>query len=289
MIYCQSTMKKNRDINAQYDVMIGGHDMGQVVLLTGGSAGIGLQTAIALQQAGYEVYEISRNHVQTPGVVHITGDVTDDESVETAVNKVLQAAGRIDILINNAGFGISGAVEFTDTQAAMSQFDVNFFGMVRMCRAVLPYMRKAGNGKIINLSSVAATIPIPFQTFYSASKAAINAYTMALANEVRPYHIHVCAVMPGDIHTHFTTARKKMVTGDAAYDERLCRSVAKMEKDEQNGMDPKTVAHVLVRIAKKKRTKPLFTIRWDYRLFVLLSKLLPARLLNILIYQLYAK
>lgn len=263
--------------------------MGQVVLLTGGSSGIGLQTAIALQQAGYDVYEISRNHVQTPGVVHITGDVTDDESVETAVNKVLQAAGRIDILINNAGFGISGAVEFTDTQAAMSQFDVNFFGMVRMCRAVLPYMRKAGNGKIINLSSVAATIPIPFQTFYSASKAAINAYTMALANEVRPYHIHVCAVMPGDIHTHFTTARKKMVTGDAAYDERLCRSVAKMEKDEQNGMDPKTVAHVLVRIAKKKRTKPLFTIRWDYRLFVLLSKLLPARLLNILIYQLYAK
>ena len=158
-----------------------------------------------------------------------------------------------------------------------------------MCRAVLPYMRKAGNGKIINLSSVAATIPIPFQTFYSASKAAINAYTMALANEVRPYHIHVCAVMPGDIHTHFTTARKKTVTGDAAYDERLCRSVAKMEKDEQNGMDPKAVAHVLVRIAKKKRTKPLFTIRWDYRLFVLLSKLLPARLLNILIYQLYAK
>lgn len=263
--------------------------MGQVVLLTGGSAGIGLQTAIALQQAGYDVYEISRNHVQTPGVVHITGDVTDDESVETAVNKVLQAAGRIDILINNAGFGISGAVEFTDTQTAMSQFDVNFFGMVRMCRAVLPYMRKAGNGKIINLSSVAATIPIPFQTFYSASKAAINAYTMALANEVRPYHIHVCAVMPGDIRTHFTASRKKTVTGDAAYDERLCRSVAKMEKDEQNGMDPKTVAHVLVRIAKKKRTKPLFTIRWDYRLFVLLSKLLPARLLNILIYQLYAK
>ena len=149
--------------------------MGQVVLLTGGSSGIGLQTAIALQQAGYDVYEISRNHVQTPGVVHITGDVTVDESVETAVNKVLQAAGRIDILINNAGFGISGAVEFTDTQTAMSQFDVNFFGMVRMCRAVLPYMRKAGNGKIINLSSVAATIPIPFQTFYSASKAAINA------------------------------------------------------------------------------------------------------------------
>ena len=90
--------------------MIGGHDMGQVVLLTGGSSGIGLQTAIALQQAGYDVYEISRNHVQTPGVVHITGDVTDDESVETAVNKVLQTAGRIDILINNAGFGISGAV-----------------------------------------------------------------------------------------------------------------------------------------------------------------------------------
>ena len=110
----------------------------------------------------------------------------------------------IDVLINNAGFGISGAVEFTGTEEAQRQLDVNFFGMVRMNRQVLPVMRKQGYGRIVNLSSVAGAIPIPFQTYYSASKAAINSYTMALANEVKPFGIQVCCVQPGDIRTGFT-------------------------------------------------------------------------------------
>lgn len=263
--------------------------MDKVVLLTGGSSGIGLAAAQALRKEGCTVYEMSRKPSEIPGLLHISGDVTSAESVEAAVARVLTEQGRIDILVNNAGFGISGAVEFTEPEAAQRQFDVNFFGMVRMCRAVLPHMRKAGSGRIVNVSSVAAAIPIPFQTFYSASKAAINSYTMALANEVRLYGVTVCAVMPGDIRTGFTAAREKTVLGDACYDGRISRSVEKMEKDEKTGMAPEKAGAFIAGAALKKRVKPLYAIRLDYRFFVLLSRLLPARALNALVYCLYAR
>lgn len=263
--------------------------MNKVVLITGGSSGIGLQTALALKNEGCTVYEMSRKDFSQPGITHISGDVIREDSVQDVVDRVIKAEGRIDILINNAGFGISGAVEFTDIRDAQRQLDVNFFGMARMCRAVLPHMRKAGQGRIVNLSSVAAAIPIPFQTFYSASKAAINAYTQALGNEVRPYGITVCAVMPGDIQTGFTAAREKTVAGDREYDGRLSRSVAKMEHDEVSGMAPSAVGNLVAKLALKRRVKPLYAVRLDYRFFVLLSRVLPVRALNRLVYQLYAK
>ncbi len=261
----------------------------RVALVTGGSSGIGRATAEALAADGWRVYEISRRETASPCVTHITADVTVDDDVQRAVSRVLEEAGRIDLLISNAGSGISGAVEFTDTADAIRQFDVNFFGMARVCRAVLPAMRREGKGRIISVSSVAAAIPIPFQTYYSASKAAINACTLALANEMRPYGVSVCAVMPGDIRTGFTAARKKEQTGDGIYGGRLSRSVTKMEQDETHGMAPEAIAAFLVRLANRRRVKPLYAVRWDYRLFVLLSRWLPVRLLNRLVYELYAK
>lgn len=263
--------------------------MDKVVFLTGGSSGIGLSTALALGARGCKVYEMSRKMADIPGIHHISGDVTKPESVAAAVDQVLSAEGRIDILINNAGFGISGAVEFTEPEAAERQFDVNFFGMVNVCQAVLPHMRGAGSGRIVNLSSVAAAIPIPFQTFYSASKAAINAYTMALSNEVRPYGVTVCAVMPGDICTGFTAARERESRGNDAYGGRIQRSVDKMEKDERSGMRPEKAGAYIAKIALKKRVKSLYAIRLDYKFFVLLSRLLPVRALNALVYFLYAR
>ena len=262
--------------------------MPEIVLLTGGSSGIGLATACALRDAGCKVYEISRKPAAHEGIIHLPGDVTDARSIEAAVSDILQWEGRIDILINNAGFGISGATEFTDTEEAKRQFDVNFFGMVRVCKAVLPQMRKQGSGRIVNLSSVAAAIPIPFQTFYSASKAAINAYTMALANEVQPFGISVCAVMPGDIKTGFTKAREKQIRGDDVYGGRISRSVSKMEKDEQGGMAAEAAGAFIARIARKRRVKTLYAIRLDYKFFVLLSRILPVRVLLFLVRLLYA-
>ncbi len=263
--------------------------MRKIVFLTGGSSGIGLQTALALKNAGCTVYEMSRKDADHPGIFHLSGDVTKPETIRAAVDAVLEKEGRIDILVNNAGFGISGAIELTTPEEARKQMDVNFFGMVNVCAAVLPHMRAAGAGRIVNLSSVAAPIAIPFQAFYSASKAAINAYSQALANEVRPYGVTVCAVMPGDIRTGFTAAREKQARGDEAYGGRIARSVAKMEHDEQTGMDPAKAGAYIASLALRRSVKPLYAIRADYKFFVMLSRLLPVRTLSWLVYQLYAK
>ena len=180
-------------------------------------------------------------------------------------------------------------MEFTETNDAQRLFDVNFFGMVRMNRAILPLMRKQGYGHIVNLSSVAAAAPIPFQTYYSAGKAAINSYTMALSNEVKPFGITVAAVMPGDIKTGFTAARQKSIVGDDIYGGRISRSVAGMEKDEQTGMDPAKAGEFVAKVALRNDRKPLHTIGFAYKGAVFLTKVLPARWLNGLIGMIYAK
>lgn len=263
--------------------------MSRVAVITGGSSGIGLCTAKALSAAGCTVYELSRRDSDIPGVTHIRCDVTNDAQVNAAVEQILAAEQKIDILINNAGFGISGAVEFTDTESARRLFDVNFFGMVRMNRAVLPHMREAGSGRIINISSMAAPAPIPFQAYYSASKAAVSDYSLALANEVRPFGITVTAVLPGDIHTGFTAAREKNPEGDALYQGRISRSVATMEKDETTGMDPSIAGRFIARTALSSSHKPLRAIDFLSRCEFFLIKLLPARAYNYLIGKIYAK
>ena len=163
----------------------------KVVIVTGGSSGIGRCTASALKENGCIVYEFSRRSIPMEGVTHLSVDVTDEDAVNAAVQQVIQKETKIDAVINCAGFGISGAVEFTSMEQAKAQFDVNFFGTVTVNKAVLPFLRHQGKGHIVNISSVAAVAHIPFQTFYSASKAAISSYSYALANEVKSYGIHV--------------------------------------------------------------------------------------------------
>ena len=262
----------------------------RVAIVTGGTSGIGRATALALKEAGCTVYELSRRAQGVEGLHHIAADVTKEETIRAAVAEIMAREGRIDILVNNAGFGISGAVEFTDTADAKALFDVNFFGMVSMNRVVVPVMREAGRGRIVNLSSVAAPVPIPFQTYYSATKAAVNTYTMALANELRPFGVTVCAVMPGDIHTGFTAARRKVSAGDDIYQGRISRSVKRMEHDEETGMDPAKAGAYIASVAMREgHHHPLYAIRFDYKFFTFLAKVLPARFLNWLIYCLYGK
>ena len=259
----------------------------KICVITGGSSGIGLCTALEMKAKGYEVFDISRRREGAAGINHISADVTDEKRINEAVSYIIDKAGRIDVLINNAGFGISGAVEFTETADARKQFDVNFFGMVNMNRAVIPFMRRAGGGRIVNISSVAAPIAIPFQAYYSAAKAAINSYTMALINEVRPYGISVCAVQPGDICTGFTGAREKSYAGDEIYSGRISRSVVVMEHDEQNGMKPETAAHLIATVASAKKVRPVYTIGFKYRLFCALVKILPAGLVSYIVGRIY--
>lgn len=262
--------------------------MVKTVLITGGNSGIGSECARALAESGCRVYEMSRRDIAAEGIVHIPGDVTKPGDAERAVSLVLEREGRLDILINNAGMGISGSAEFTRPEDAWLQMKVNFFGVSEMCRAALGYMRENG-GRIVNVSSVAAVLPIPFQAHYSASKAAVNAYTMALANEVRGYGVSVCAVMPGDVRTGFTAARLKSDAGDSEYAGRISRSVGKMERDERHGMSAAGVGRYIARIALKRHVRPLYTTRLDYKALTLLAKLLPCSLVNRIIGILYAK
>lgn len=261
----------------------------KTALVTGGSSGIGRACASALAAAGCRVYEISRRDKPLDGVTHITADVTDEGALAAAADRIAAEAGRIDILVCCAGFGISGAVEFTPLADARRQLDVNFFGTVNAVRAVLPHMRRANGGRIVCTSSVAGAIPIPFQTYYSVSKAAVNAYVRALRCELCPFGIGVCAVMPGDIATGFTAAREKSPAGDDVYGGRIARSVAGMEKDEKNGGTPDAAGRFLARRALQRRVRPLYTIGLKYQVFNFIAALMPKRLLGWCIYQMYAK
>ena len=180
--------------------------MSQVCVITGGTSGIGRCTAQAMLARGYTVYELSRRAEGVAGMQHIVADVTKEETLAAAVAQILQREDHIDVLINNAGFGISGAIEFTKTEDAKRLFDADFFGMVNVNRAVIPHMRQAGTGRIVNLSSVAAAAPIPFQAYYSAAKAGLIGLTKALAKEEGPSGITVNCVAPGVIDTDMMAA-----------------------------------------------------------------------------------
>lgn len=260
----------------------------KIALVTGGTSGIGLSAARALLDAGCRVYEFSRRPEGTGDAIHLSVDVTDEQAVSAAVEHILRQEGHIDLVVNCAGFGISGAVEFTPAEAAKAQFEVNFFGMVNVNRAVLPAMRRSGGGRIVNISSVAAVAHIPFQTYYSATKAAIESYTCALANEVKPFGITLTALQPGDIRTGFTDARRKITEGDGEYGGRIGRSVARMERDERGGMSPDAAGRYIARIALKRRVKPVYAIGFGYKCLSLLCKLLPCSLRNFIVGLLYA-
>ncbi len=261
----------------------------RIVIITGATSGIGLAAARLFSEKGCRVYGVSRGSIKAPdikGVTFVNADVTDEAAVSGVIADIASREGSIDLLINNAGFGISGAVEFTATDDAKRQLEVNLFGMLACTKAVLPIMREKG-GFILNISSVAGVVPIPYQAFYSASKAAVNSVTMALANEVRPFPVRVAALMPGDVKTGFTAARKKELEGKDIY-KSLEKSVAGMEHDEQNGMPPEALAKRAYSISLKKHPKPLYSCGLMYMFFCVLAKILPCRLVNFILGKMYA-
>ena len=259
-----------------------------VVAITGGSSGIGQATARYFAKKGWKVYELSRKGQGEDGITHITADVTDEQSLAAAYKQIADKEGRIDVLVNNAGFGISGAIEYTKIEDAQRQLDVNFFGTVRSVQQALPYLRRSERPGIVNLSSMAAPLSIPFQAFYSCSKSAINALTLCLANELRPFGIAVSAVMPGDVRTGFTAAREKSDEGNSQYSGVIEKSVKTMEHDEQNGMDPIRIAKKIYSQANKKHPKPLCTVGLQYKFFAFLQKVLPASFINRLVGMIYS-
>lgn len=259
----------------------------KIAVISGASGGIGLEMAHLLKTE-YRVYDLSRSGKDTPGILHIDTDVTKEESVKAAFGQITAREGQIDLLICNAGFGIAGASEFTPLADAQRQFDVNFFGTVLCTQYALPLLRKT-KGRIVSVSSAAAVFPIPFQSFYSASKSAVNTYIRALRNETRAFGVSIACVMPGDTKTGFTAMRKKEFRGEDVYGGRIAPSIAVMERDEEKGMSPTTVAGAIVRIAKKRHIRPLYTIGISYKLLYLLNRLLGITIVNRLIGMLYIK
>jgi NAD(P)-dependent dehydrogenase (short-subunit alcohol dehydrogenase family) len=222
----------------------------KVALVTGASSGFGRAIATELGSRGYRVYGASRGTPapQSPGGFRmVTLDVDSDESVAEGVARVVSDAGPIDVLVNNAGMGYAGAVEDTSVEEAKQQFETNFFGMHRMCRAVLPQMRERGVGWIVNMSSLGGRISIPFQPMYCASKFAVEAYTEALRMEVRPYGIRVAMIEPGDFSTGFT-ANRRMTAGSvrSAYAARCEAAVRRMAQDEGKVTDITPVVRAVV-------------------------------------------
>ena len=256
--------------------------MNKVAIVTGGTSGIGLAAVKALREQGCTVYALSRHG-------DVVCDVSEEQSARAAVQAVLEKEGRIDVLVNCAGFGISGAAELTPLETAKKQLDVNLFGTANMVNAVIPAMRRQGGGRIVNVGSVAGFVPIPFQTWYSASKAAVQSYTMAMGNELRPFGITLSAVLPGDTKTGFTAARSKIDDPENLYQGRIQRSVARMEHDEQTGVPAERVGKLIARVALKKRAKPLYIPGLGYNAVNVLMRLLPSGIANALIGALYAK
>jgi short-subunit dehydrogenase len=182
--------------------------------------------------------------------------------------------------------GISGAVEFTEESEARRQFDVNFFGALNITQAALPYLRTQRHGRIIFVSSVMATFSLPFQAFYSATKSAVNSLALALRNEVRPFGIEVCILMPGDVKTGFTAARKMSLAGSEVYTH-MEKAVSTMEHDEQHGITPERMARKLLSMAETKHPAATSTVGWMYHLFLLLGKLVPTTLAYRIVGKMY--
>ena len=263
---------------------------GRVVFITGESSGFGLEMAKLFLANGDIVCGLSNQPFEKEGIYHQFGDISNEEDDQKAVQNVLDRYGHIDILINNAGFGIFGPVEETPTEDARKQVQVSFFGAFLMAKAVLPSMRKQGYGKIINTSSIGGIIPLPFQSFYSASKAAMDMLFDALRPEVYPYHIQICSIKTEDAKTNFTAARKAdHVKADSPYKKAFDRCLASVAHDEQNGIAPTKIAKKVLKVSKKKQMPYSKKVGAKDRFLAGIYHLLPKRMRNYLLYQVYAK
>jgi NAD(P)-dependent dehydrogenase (short-subunit alcohol dehydrogenase family) len=231
---------------------------GRVALVTGASIRIGEAAARALVGAGFTVYGTSRKVAggeQRGDVVFLPLDVTDDESVASVVQHVLDRSGRIDVLVNNAGVGVSGAAEESSIEQARALFETNVFGSMRMSRAVLPHMREQGSGRIINVSSVLGFMPAPFMALYAASKHAIEGYSESLDHEVREHGVRVLLVEPAYTRTSFDANAVAVDEPLPLYARRREASDVLIAAAVKAGDEPSLVGEVIVAAATDSRPK----------------------------------
>jgi NAD(P)-dependent dehydrogenase (short-subunit alcohol dehydrogenase family) len=270
--------------------MTGAH--GKVVLVTGASSGIGACCAEFLSGRGYRVYGASRSATAASGVIPLALDVTDEASVSRAIDAILASEGRLDVLINNAGFGIAGAIEDTSIEEAVAQFDVNFFGVLRVCRAVLPVLRRQRAGYIVNIGSIGGLIAIPYQGLYSASKFALEGLSESLRLELRSFGIQVVLIEPGDHRTSFTRNRRATEASvpSSVYRARFERAIARMASDEQGGPAPDGIARLVHKVINHRRPRLRYTVGpGAQRVAVWLKRVVPNAWIERVVETYYAR
>lgn len=265
----------------------------KVVLLTGGSSGIGAATAHILASAGIKVYAASRRGtIDHPreGIVPVKLDVNDASRTEAVVAQIVEAEGRLDAVICNAGNGIYGPVEGTLEDEARSQFETTYFGTFKTIQACLPLFRKQRFGRIITITSVMAILQLPYQGFYSSAKAALLSLSQSLSMELKGTGIECCSILPGDVATGFTAARKINKAGkdsDSPYREKMDRNLAKIEHDEQGGMAPEVIGRAILKQLRRKHMAVRVIPRLDYKLIGMLVRFLPAKTVLSVVSRLY--
>ena len=255
------------------------------VLVTGASSGIGKETADLFAMHGFTVYAASRHPRETtnPSIIPIEMDVTDPASISGAAEKI----DELGIIVHCAGFGISGSAEMTPLERAKAQLETNYFGVLNVNNAFLPLLRKNRRSLVLITSSVAGLVAIPYQSHYSSSKYAIEAYAQALRMEASQFGVRVALVEPGDTKTGFTKARTSDEPEGSPYYEQCKGAVEHMAHDEQNGKSPDSVAKVFLKLAFRKNPPIRCAVGFDYKTLAFLVKILPARLANWIVKMIY--
>ena len=259
----------------------------KVIILTGASSGIGYQTAEILAKQGHIVYGAARrvekmNALKQFGVKPLQLDVTVEESVNKAVETVIAAEGRIDVLVNNAGYGSFGTIEDVSIAEARKQFDVNIFGVAMLTKKVLPYMRKQHSGTIINISSMGGRLTTYFGAWYHATKYALEAFSDALRMETKGFGINVAIIEPGGIKTPwgFIAADHLEVSSKGgAYEEQAKKTAEGLRKLYSGNMmsSPEVIAKAISRATNARRPKARYLIGFGAKPLVFLHTILPTR------------
>ncbi len=257
----------------------------RVVLVTGATSGVGEAVALHLAGKGHRVYGAGRSALPLPlesnesGVSFLRMNVDDEHSVRQGVSAILHREGRLDVVVNSAGFGLAGAIEETSLEEALAQFQTNFFGVLRVCRAVLPSMRENRLGYIVNISSLAGVFAVPFQGLYSASKFALEGLSEALRMEVRPFGVRVVLIEPGDMSTGFTASKRiaAQASGEGSpYRDRFDRALEVSRTEETHGPSPAAIGPLVAKIIATAEPR----LRYTYGPFsqtsaVILKRTLP--------------
>jgi NAD(P)-dependent dehydrogenase (short-subunit alcohol dehydrogenase family) len=269
--------------------------MRRVAVVTGASAGIGAAAARRLHEAGFTVYAVARRlgrmaALAELGIRTVAADVTDDSALVALIDRVIAEANRIDVLVNNAGYGSFGAVEDVALDEARQQFEVNVLGAARLCQLVLPHMRAQGSGRIINVSSVGAKMYQPMGGWYHATKYALEGLSDCLRLELKPFGIDVVIIEPGGVATEFPQVageRLLATSGHGAYAAYARRYATTLHTEARGISSPDVVARTIVRAATARRPRTRYPVGRGARAVVLARWLLPDRVYDRLLVTLF--